>query len=133
MSNLISAFYHGGHCCGMSHIYNFPIAGPDAECSERTAVTPLKWGTMVHWNAQYYGRMYVNWYARPKETAKERLIGLLNTMHESRHRGIIEVVLTDRQKVAWDECLKEIGFKEVNSHGNSNTGNTLTVYHLNTI
>jgi len=53
-----------------------------------------------------------------------------------RPSGIIEIVLVDSkweaQKTHWGEFIEGLGFKLVNEHLNSNSSNTIYVYHLNT-
>jgi hypothetical protein len=130
---------HGGHCCGMNHIYGLSD-GPSRLLPE----VPM--GTIAffkHWNSKVasgevktlpqhpLGGIYPN--ARPKETTLERMKAFIEWSKKNwRPSGIIEVVTAGSQDVDWRPELEKLGFKLVNQALNSNSLNTLYVYHLNT-
>jgi hypothetical protein len=152
---------HGGHCCGITHIYGFPDEGPNTKCSEVKYLEGEEWnqqlGLKVYPDGtggykamlNYPSRAnYIN-YSRPAETAGERLKAVIQTIctpydwenrykhnngerYINRYAGIIEIVLTPRMNMTWEKFVTELGFKKVNEHMNSNSGNVLHVYHLNT-
>lgn len=126
---------HGGYCCGMTHIQGFPssLAQPMPATIKKPANEFYKWKKE---NPSYYWMMQ---YERPQETAEERLRWLVSQglrVLTDRSSGIVEAVLTSYQgrgvAETWRPLMTELGFKEVNSHQNSNSGRTLHVFHLNT-
>jgi hypothetical protein len=128
---------HGGHCCGMSHIYGFVGGGSGILLPELKAKDTVKLddnGTTerIRYIRQYPHMSQIYDVNRPKETAKERLIGYIKHVTDFRRRGIIEVVLAGSQIDVWRATLEELGFKEVNRHINSNSGRMLFIFHLNT-
>jgi hypothetical protein len=122
------ATFHGGYCCGITHISGF-IHDPALTLAARSAVTDAMRGN----NPGYYSRVYGG-YARPQETAEERLKALVAQIIEQRSKGIIECVLTDTQLYngKWQPVLEKIGFRFVNKAKNSNSNRTLHVFHYNT-
>lgn len=93
---------HGGHCCGVDHIYGFeylrnrPVVGLDAGSQQRV---------------DEFKRSVNNW----KYHNASRLL---------------EACLTDHQMVGWAPYLQEAGFKLVTRFRNSNSENTVNVLHL---
>ena len=127
-SNYMMPHGHGGFCCGMTHVYNFPRQNPES-------LVAIRQKTDEQWDQ--YRRSYVAYSRalnsnRPQETFRERLIGIVSDIATSRNKGIVEVVLTQHQAPYWEEVLDEIGFRLVTTHTNSNSRNTLYVFHLNT-
>lgn len=129
---------HGGGCCGMTHIYSL---GVDPKFVLGAVTKP----SVIPQNNQNV------LYSRPKESNEERLRWIISTIGTrcqqvgnprlpcncedltiARPGGIIEVVLTQHQVILWRPVLEDIGFKEVNSAVNSNSNNTIHVFHLNT-
>jgi len=68
--------------------------------------------------------------AAPQETYRERLKRFLDFIKEHREHHIIEVVINANTQKAWVPILEKYGFKEVSKGTNSNTMNTIAVYHL---
>jgi hypothetical protein len=143
-TNALWAAYHGGGCCGMSHIYSFPPT-PETPLCERAAVTDLN----TTYTAQPYGPRHLAMQALPEETGVERLKRLIDVIEDGtvveaecgadccgyetdgdgRPYGIIEVVLTEGQAKLWEKTLLSLDFKEVNRCKNSNSMNVIIVYH----
>lgn len=134
-SNYINLRGHGGSCCGMSHILSFPDSPERVLLERKTGPTQsYKVGSSA---ADQF----------PQQTALERLEGVINNIEKGytikyadagieshitgRSQGIIEIVLNHLQLPAWEETLKKLKFKEVNKCKNSNTNNTIHVFHRN--
>ena len=116
--------YHGGRCCGIKHIWgmtNEPaqILTPQAALND----------SGIGWSHSQYS------HPRPKEAASDRLDALVDFARCNWPEHIIEVVVADtgytKQAQNWSDALIERGFKEVNRNINSNSTNTVVVYHLN--
>lgn len=142
--------YHGGGCCGVTHLYLGETAGPKSRVSAskkfdykklaETAVPKyLNFNTNLG-NGTYYAAIgYREEYGyeapamsldRPEETAGERAKALLDKFKKSgRTSGLIEAVITNIQ-IAWGPWLEEQGFKRVASAKNSNSGNVVSFYVL---
>lgn len=101
--------YHGGHCCGMSHIHGFSLPERD--------LNRLK--TLIEGNEQ---DMIDSWEDNNDRNYPKR-----------RFNHAYEVVLTDDQMMNWAKPLKEFGFKKLFRWLNDNSGNycTLLVYTPN--
>lgn len=144
---------HGGSCCGMTHISGIGNAwstiAPTALLAERVPDTAAKWFARVDRTPALslrYNEAY------PQQTAEDRVAEMIGRITDGipwgfdpeimtgqRPKGIIEIVLVDNQLDAgkdhgysWREALAKLGFKEVNSGKNSNSGNRIHVFHFNT-
>lgn len=60
-----------------------------------------------------------------------RLGKFIKQIEDMRPSGIIEIVLTTKQKTEWQSEMDKYEFKEVNSAMNSNSRNTIHVFHRN--
>lgn len=118
---------HGGCCCGMTHIWNFP-SSPTVVMEARTAYDADEWAKYLTATPQH-SIIYNE--AHPKQTAVERLDEIIERITDNRANGIIEAVLVSEQLPYWQKTLEERGFKIVNAHLNSNSSNRLSVFHLN--
>lgn len=125
---------HGGACCGMTHIWNFPIS-PNVVLVERLRLNSAEWGKFIEDNPAYLMMTNLSY---PIQTAGERLYDVIRdieqgrpSLKESRPDGILEIVLVAYQLAGWKEILAELSFKEVNSRRNSNSGNICHVFHRN--
>lgn len=129
--------FHGGKCCGIKTIHGM---GTDPNATQSALRKPRR--TEKQDNADQYGpdiRSSTNFYrySAPKETSLQRLDRYIAFLKEVRPQGIIEIVLAktsydfSSQLTHWNAPLLERGFKEVNRCKNSNSGNTVVVYHLN--
>lgn len=117
---------HGGKCCGMKCIYDLGYYP--------TEIVPRKRKTkkLKNEGAAYLSSPKSFFYeAAPEETKGQRLNRLLEFLDEKRPKGICEIVLADWQLVAWRDFIKARGFVEVNKCMNSNSGNSIHVFHRN--
>lgn len=120
--------YHGGHCCGMSHIHGM---GSDINFQHPLTPARIPAGSLNvpdgYTNSRILGQAF------PAETYRRRLTRLIREVRAFRLSGIIEIVLAGpTQREAWENLLFKHGFELVNEAVNSNSSNTLYVYHLNT-
>jgi len=118
---------HGGGCCGISHVSNFPY-----ECS------PI-WETALD-------RTLDESYREIRENVLQNYIDTISSRrgwHDEsplpeelpknwKVNHLIKVVLTDQQMLMWAETLKKKGFRLVTRFLNSNSGNHCNVLHLTT-
>ncbi len=123
----LSVQTHGGRCCGIKTIWNFPYS--------RDEIVQAKRKTRVSDDTDYHGRTVTKSFnfhteARPQETAEERLRAAVAFIKEKRPAGLIEVTMVKCQMGLWGKLLEELGFKEVSSFINSNTDTTVKVLHL---
>jgi hypothetical protein len=132
---------HGGRCCGIKTIHGF-YSGPNGKLGYKK---PQKYNSDTDCYGHSVGKGY-NWYrpSRPKETYLERFEEYICYIKLKRPQGLIEITMTDGQldgyqywnnnidkhNHAWAPVLEKHGFKEVTSFKNSNTGNTVHVFHL---
>jgi hypothetical protein len=123
----LSVQTHGGRCCGIKTIWNFPY-DPNTFIEEKRK-------TNVSEDTDYYGSSVsktFNFYTekRPRETAGERLKAILYFLASYRPAGLVEVTLTGDQLRYWGDFLESLGFKEVTVFNNSNTWTMVHVLHL---
>lgn len=121
---------HGGNCCGVKHIWNLG--------NRPTYQLPAKANSYNDYKthqAGYYWHYYKN--TAPAETYEERFYRLLDWCVDSWSAHLIEVVIISvddddegGDQTAWIPILEKCGFKLVNTHVNSNTGNELQTWHL---
>lgn len=127
-AHYLSVQTHGGRCCGIKTIWNFPYSPNDS-------VSELK-KKKFRGDVDYYGRGVTKAYdfmseARPREPAKDRLKAVIDFIKKKRPAGLIEVTLTKFQAAIWRSTLESHGFKEVSTFKNSNTSRTtIIVFHL---
>jgi hypothetical protein len=93
---------HGGGCCGMTHLSEFP------EIED----------------------MLDEDYRIP--TVKERSDFIRSSISSGGHKHCYEIVLTDSQLKYWRSAVRMAGFRRVNRFLNSNSGNYCNVFHLTT-
>jgi hypothetical protein len=120
--------FHGGECCGVKHISGF-FSCPDQTAREKDESARRnhdKMGDTVRsdWN--------FCWESLPTQTYKERLVAYIDFLKRVRPSGAVELTLTDYQlgMYGWKPVLEELGFKQVVSFWNSNSGNNVFVYYL---
>ena len=92
---------HGGYCCGISHVYDFPPAADET------------------------------WLNREINDAISDIRGSWEDSEGEDFKGnfghLIEVALTDSQMEVWAPTLKKKGFKLAHRFRNSNSGNVVNV------
>lgn len=122
----MQAYIHGGKCCGIKHIQGLGY-NPNTMLRAKRRGKQLK----------NEGSCYMNstrpffYKSAPAETYLKRLERIIAFIHANRPQGVIEVVLSDFQLVAWRPEIEALGFKLVNKCKNSNSGQTIHIYHLN--
>lgn len=104
---------HGGECCGIHHINNFPSIYA-VELEER-----------------------VRWIRAACMEAVDDYDDACDCSDCVAERGglwqcAVEVVLNNHQFEEWEPALLAAGFKQVYEFKNSNTGNTCRVYYFTT-
>lgn len=129
---------HGGICCGIKHIHNlggYPegnLAARDALPEDKTSFFPnaLR-SASTDMRSSDRAKSHLDFYneAAPLEKGHERFSRMVAFMKEHRPHHMIEVVLSGNQ-TAWHKYLKAHHFRKVSEFYNSNTGATLTVWHL---
>ncbi len=97
---------HGGFCCGITHLYNFPSTGV-SEASRADKIA--------------------KWVAAAKKVYKDDGAKVGPDWHSA-----IEAVINEIQLDNWRKPLEANGFKEVFSFHNSNSGNRCYVFYLET-
>ena len=122
--------FHGGKCCGIKTIYGFDSPSDIVSAVKKKSVTNKDaYGEHVGSNMDFFTD------AAPKETQKERLDRLIAFCMKRRPQGIIEVTLAQHrnhyfdQVKPWGPLLRKRGFRCVTKALNSNSGNTVHVFH----
>lgn len=119
---------HGGFCCGITHVWNFPSSP-----AVRLLARKLRTGNeLKEFSANFPTYSLVIDESFPEQTAGERLDLILHRIDTARTNGIVEAALISAQTHWWHAALKKRGFKLVNENLNSNSGNQVYVYHRNT-
>lgn len=128
MAGYFQVSYHGGACCGIKHIWGLPPS-PSSTVGRKgkQKAGPNEATQYYRGNASFFP------ITAPLEKASDRLNRIIDYIKSRRPGGIIEIVLSSHQLLNWREHLKSIGFVEVNKVRNSNSGNTIHVYHLNCV
>lgn len=108
---MLDKIVHGGRCCGVSHLFGFgqrPLneVGPNGP-NNTVARLDEELELFRTWEGE-----------RDYENEEERI-----------RAGLVEVILTDAQMVAWAPILKERRFRLVTRFFNSNSGNHCNVLH----
>lgn len=125
--------FHGGNCCGIKHISGMG-EGPDKLCFGKNETEPR---TEYIEGEEVSSEWDVFSESRPVESGEDRLKAMLNYLSQWRSKGIVEITLvlmesdSNFSQRAWVPVLEKLGFREVNSCFNSNSGNIVHVYHLN--
>lgn len=121
----MQAYIHGGKCCGIKHIQGLGW-DPGEWVGRKKKSRPLKSEATSYMNST---RPFF-YEAAPAETYERRLDRIIAFIKEKRPRGVIEVVLSDHQLVAWRSKIEDRGFKLVTKAKNSNSGGSIHIYHL---
>ena len=130
--------YHGGHCCGIKHIYGFTQKPSDKMPKMKKWVRKFKAnGDYVYDSTGINGPYFQQ--EAPAETALKRFQRFVDHWNKYINNGILEVVLADndtydniglQQTEHWGKHVLAAGFKLVSSCKNSNSSNRINVYHL---
>lgn len=125
--------FHGGMCCGMKTICHLGLT-PHQVHEELE-------GDADHANRDIAGEETETWmnfypFPAPHETGASRLKRYIEYLKKKRPQHIVEVVIAKSDSVYldqsdWVPVLLQQGFKIVNENKNSNSGNTIVVFHLN--
>jgi len=124
--------FHGGLCCGIKTVYNMGYKPEDSH-KELKAV-PRDDRDKNGFDTSSKDRFFH--LEAPKETGKERLQRYIEYMKKYRPQNILEVCLASsyskdyNQIHNWGPVLEEFGFKCVTKATNSNSSNTVAIYHL---
>lgn len=156
---------HGGHCCGMSHLYMFPRS-PSFRCDMRKKQSDEEFFRYLKKNPHLLNAVNDEY---PAQTAEERVRAVIEGstygiggiyreeprqcpipgcsvahppgrvldppnqfIRAARPNRIFEIVLVNQAAENWKPVLLAMGFKIVNEAPNSNSGNMMIVFHLNT-
>lgn len=131
---------HGGHCCGVKHIYGFNSMSPNTvvPCIDEKTLFP-SFG-----DASYYSILYRE--HSPRETAENRFYRILDYCVYNYGSHLLEIQLVPEQwlydedeygygeseltpfQEDWIPIVEKCGFKEVARHINGNTGNEVITY-----
>ena len=126
--------FHIGKCCGIKTIWNMgvnPIGREEATLSELPAkMQHDRLGATVSSEMRFFHEK------APQESKLKRLDRYLRFVKRERPQHIVEIVLAESayyhaDQSAWVPELEARGFRLVNSCMNSNSRNTIHVYHLN--
>lgn len=130
---MLTLLFHGGYCCGIKTLFGFPhllteksVRDYPGECSAVAATEVRDFdasGLATRSDQSFFTD------EAPKESYLDRLDRLIAFCQRRRPKGIIEATLVGTQK-GWLPILKERGFVESTSGLNSNSGNTVHVFHL---
>jgi hypothetical protein len=102
---------HGGECCGISHVHDFPLSSYFSS----TLSAEEKANAIQH-AVDKAVEETKDRYEHPKQD----------------HRHAIEVVLNEGQLHEWRKSLEESGFREVFEFHNDNSGNRCYVFFMQT-
>ena len=128
---------HGGHNCGVTHIFNFIHStgedGPGLMLQPRfkkSAIQHSAW--IASW--PHLGLVVNDEY--PAQSAGDRLKMMIERIEKGvpdqrigRPQGVIEITLIEDQLDYWREFIEALGFKEVSKNKNSNSSNTIYFFH----
>lgn len=131
---------HGGYCCGIKTIHGLGES-PDDLISEKE---PHKHVFTLHDADQSgcppHGDINLFTAGAPEETKGSRFKRVLAHLKYIRPAGVCEVVTVDSGDTdnneffattgKWGDFLAGLGFNKVTSAKNSNSGNTIDIWHL---
>ncbi len=109
---------HGGCCCGISHLYEFPLLADKAWLDREVD----HWMESLDKSHRENNREY-NYYNDE---------GVDTIPQNFKFSHLIEVTLTDHQLIPWKDLLKKKGFRHVSRHLNHNSGNYVNLLLLET-
>ena len=123
--------FHGGLCCGIKIIKDLRYS-PDEVVQGLSKINVNdadQYGHNVSSETRFFHR------EAPSESRKDRLKRYIEYCKERRPQGMIEITLAVGEHNTWHQkqwapILKEHGFNLVTSFLNSNSENTVEVWHL---
>lgn len=122
--------FHGGFCCGVKHLFGF-LTSPKTtitinhEFFKKYEDDCNKYSIHDWLINDLIGSLKKN--KSGIKTNKDLLKFYIDYIGEGQ---CIEVCLIQYQKRRWKETLFEFGFKQITTFKNSNSKNTVYVYHL---
>ena len=122
---VMSISNHGGKCCGIKHIFGFYAL--DTVCSALVKANQNNKDANGH-NVSSSDNFFTD--EAPEEVLTDRFNRYVEYLKVRRPSGIVEVTLVHGYQDDWVPILKKKDFKEVSNFYNSNSGNTVTIYHL---
>lgn len=126
--------FHGGKCCGIKTVYCMGTS-PDEKHEALEKLARRNNSDQSYHEVGSGIRFFSD--AAPEESGKARLKRYIEFMEKNRPRNVLEIVLCEssryewQDQTAWVSTLEELGFKMVNRHSNSNSGNHIQIWHLN--
>lgn len=126
--------FHGGKCCGIKTVYCMGTSPAETQPSLGKLARRNNHDQSYH-EVSSGIRFFSD--AAPEESGKARLKRYIEFMEKNRPRNVLEVVLCESSRYEWQDqsawvpTLEELGFKMVNRHSNSNSGNHIQIWHLN--
>lgn len=121
--------FHGGKCCGVKTIHGLGVS-PSSSCDELPKVTQPdtdRFGGDVSSDKRFFAD------AAPEESCLKRLDRYIEYARTYRPQGILEITTAQgrcyNQTKVWSKHLLDRGFKAVTEAPNSNSGNTVTIWH----
>jgi len=123
---------HGGQCCGIKTIYDFPYwsADPINAVMSKKSGREVPKGTMPDlYDIEANAGTPFRTEELPEEKAIDRLDRLIEIVRTHRPSHLIEAVLNHIQRPYWEAELLKREFRLVTTHSNSNTLNSIYVYH----
>jgi len=145
-ANFFMTDEHGGCCCGIQHLYQFP-ASPTSEL----LLGHYNWQTKIPKDAKrvvakdrlrdviksHLGEFYDSVLEEYEDYSYSEDEGLPDNLEEMQKRGrvsrCIEVALTEDQTLVWRTTLEEMGFVEGINFLNDNSGNRVHIFLLDTL
>lgn len=115
---------HGGRCCGIKHIIDFPYFPTDT-------VSALPARTVYHGPSVEMKNPSKDFHPGGllSDKAEERLRKLLEYLDHQKDAHLAEIVLPRYTSDHWTAVLLKFGFKKVIEFENSNTDTVLHVWH----
>lgn len=117
---MIYTAFHGGSCCGISHVFNLEheyYQGTPEEIKKKKLLALKEACNKAY--KENVSRRYGNFYT-PVLLKNKRKEGL--TLHS------IQVTLAEYQYSNWKPTLRVLGFKKVYEFYNGNSNNMVTVF-----
>lgn len=117
---------HGGRCCGVKHLHEFPYAPNHSVVAYKSG---KKDGGNGYTQMNQPGKAF-RYVKYPAQTGLERLKAVLAECKLKQPKGLVEVILPLNVADLWQEHLLELGFEKGPEFVNSNTYSKLQVYYL---